>query len=63
MTEGTTTFGSKLNTSLQTNVKPDDIGTQFIDVLPWVGGLVIISFVIYEAKKLIKGASKAKVRL
>lgn len=61
--EGSSTFGSQLNTALQTNVKPDSIGTQFIDILPWVGGLVIVAFVIYEGKKLIKGASKAKVRL
>lgn len=63
MTEGATSFGSKLNTALVTNVKADDIGTQFIDILPWVGGLVVVCFVIYEARKLIKGASKAKVRL
>lgn len=61
--EGSSSFGSQLNTALQKDVKPDSIGTQFIDVLPWVGGLVIVCFVIYEARKLIKGASKAKVRL
>lgn len=61
--EGSSSFGSQLNTALQNDVKPDSIGTQFIDVLPWVGGLVIVCFVIYEARKLIKGASKAKVRL
>lgn len=63
MTEGSTSFGSKLNTSMKTNISPDEVGTQFLDILPWVGGMVIVAFVIYEAKKLIKGASRAKVRL
>lgn len=56
-------FGAKLNAKLQESVKPDDVGTQFMDVLPWVGGLVIVCFVIYEVRKLVKGAAKAKVRL
>ncbi len=57
------TYGKALNTALQSSIKPDSIATQFIDVLPWVGGLVIVCFVLYEARKLIKGAAKGKVRV
>lgn len=63
MEGSTSSFGAQLNTALQKDVKPDSIGTQFIDILPWVGGLVIVCFVIYKGTKLIKGAAKGKVRL
>lgn len=56
-------FGSELNTALTTSVNPNTIGTQFIQILPWVGLMVIVAFVMYEGKKLIKGSAKAKVRL
>lgn len=56
-------MGEALNTSLTTNVTPDGIIEQFIDVIPWVGLMVGAAFLIYEARKLIKGAAKGKVRL
>lgn len=61
--EGSTTIGAALNTGLTTNVKGTTIVTEFISILPWVGTMVGAAFVIYEAKKMIKGASKGKVRL
>ena len=56
-------MGESLNTALKTNVTPDGIIEQFIDVIPWVGLMVGAAFLIYEARKLIKGAAKGKVRL
>jgi len=61
--DATPSMGSKLNTALQTNVNPQTIMDGFIEVLPWVGTLVAVGFLIYEGKKLIKGAGKGKVRL
>lgn len=56
-------LGSKLNTALKNSVDPNTFMDGFVEILPWVGGLVVVSFVVYEARKLIKGASKAKVRV
>lgn len=56
-------MGTALNTALQTNITPSGIIQEFISVLPWVGVMVGAGFVIYEARKLIKGASKGKVRV
>ncbi len=58
-----TGMGESLNTALETNVTATGIVEQFIDVLPWVGVMVGAAFLIYEARKLIKGAAKGKVRL
>lgn len=58
-----TGMGESLNTGLTTNISAEGIIEQFIDVLPWVGIMVGAAFLIYEARKLIKGASKGKVRL
>jgi len=55
------TMGSKLNTALMKDVVPSTIMDEFIAILPWVGAMVPVAFVIREAKKLIKGASKGKV--
>lgn len=57
------TAGSQLNTALNTNVDPNNIVTQFVELMPWIGVMMIVSFTIYEARKLIKGGSKGKVRL
>lgn len=61
--EGATTMGAELNTALTTNIQGTTIISEFISILPWVGTMVGVSFVIYEARKMIKGAAKAKVRL
>lgn len=61
--EVTTTMGSELNTALNTSITPSGIISQFIGVLPWVGGMVAAAFLIYEGRKLIKGAAKGKVRV
>ena len=58
-----TSMGSELNTALQSNITPSGIITEFKSVLPWVGLMVGAAFVIYEARKLIKGAAKGKVRV
>lgn len=61
--DGVKTMGEALNTGLTSNITPQGIITEFIHVLPWVGGLVGAAFLIYEARKLIKGAAKGKVRV
>lgn len=63
MNEATVTMGQSLNTSLNTNITPSGIITEFTSILPWVGVMVGAAFVIYEARKLIKGAAKGKVRV
>lgn len=59
----TTSMGSSLNTALTQNITPSGIITEFTSILPWVGLMVGAAFVIYEARKLIKGAGKGKVRV
>lgn len=61
--EGSTTMGAELNTALTTNIAPTTIISEFVSILPWVGTMVGAAFVIYEARKLIKGAGKGKVRV
>lgn len=63
MNEATVKMGESLNTALNTNITPSGIVTEFISILPWVGVMVGAAFVIYEARKLIKGAAKGKVRV
>ncbi len=55
--------GAALNEGLQTNITASGILSEFISVLPWIGGMVAVAFVIYEARKLIKGTAKGKVRV
>lgn len=57
-----TTMGSALNTGLTSAITGNGIITEFIAILPWVGTMVAGAFLIYEARKLIKGAAKGKVR-
>lgn len=61
--EGSTAIGQALNTALTTNVTGTSIMNEFISILPWVAGMVGVAFLIYEARKLVKGAAKGKVRL
>lgn len=63
MEGATSTMGSSLNTSLTTNITGEKIITEFTSILPWVGVMVGAAFLIYEARKLIKGAAKGKVRV
>lgn len=56
-------FGSSVNTALTTSVNPNQLADQFVEILPWVGLMVVVAFVIYEVRKLVKGAGKGKVRL
>ena len=58
-----TTVGQDLNTALNANVTGSSIISEFINLLPWIGAMVGVAFLIYEARKMIKGASKAKVRV
>lgn len=62
MSEGAASMGSELNTALTSSVKPTTIISEFTSILPWVGLMIGAAFVIYEARKLLKGASKGKVR-
>lgn len=57
------TFGTDVNNALTNSVNPNNLATQFVQILPWVGMMVIVAFVIFEVRKLIKGASKGKVRV
>ena len=61
MEEGAKTMGETLNTGLQSSVTGEKIIAEFVKVLPWVGGLVVAAFIIYEAKRLLEGASHGKV--
>lgn len=61
--ETVATMGESLNTALTSAVTGENIIAQFIDILPWVGVMVGAAFLIYEARKLLKGASKGKVRV
>ena len=60
---GDATIGESLNTGLTTNVTGSGILAEFINLLPWIGAMVGVAFLIYEARKMIKGASKGKVRV
>lgn len=57
------TMGESLNTGLTSSITGAEIIEEFVDILPWVGTMVAAAFVIYEARKMIKGASKGKVRV
>lgn len=57
------TMGAALNTGLTTNITGTGIIEQFISILPWVGAMVGVAFLIYEARKLIRGSAKGKVRV
>lgn len=61
--EAGTTAGEALNTGLTSSISGSAILSNFIAILPWVAGMVGVSFVIYEARKLIKGTAKGKVRV
>lgn len=63
LAEGATTMGSSLNTGLTSAITGEGIIGQFVQILPWVGIMVGAAFLIYEARKLLKGASKGKVRV
>lgn len=56
------TAGEELNTALTNSITPNSIISQFTSILPWIAGMVGISFVVYEGRKLIRGASRAKVK-
>lgn len=61
--DGANSMGTALNTALTTNITPTGIISEFISILPWVGTMVGAAFLIYEGRKLIKGAAKGKVRV
>lgn len=64
MEGGTSTgFGTKMNTSLMTNVNPNGLADEFISFMPWIGSLVVFVFALTIMKRATKGASKGKVRL
>lgn len=62
LAEGTS-MGAEINTGLTNSITPSGIVGEFISYLPWIGGMVAAAFAIYEVRKLIKGASKGKVRV
>lgn len=58
-----TGMGESLNTALTASITGEDIITEFIAILPWVGTMMAAAFVIYEARKMIKGGAQGKVRV
>ena len=61
--EETVTMGESLNTGLTSSITGDKIIGEFVSILPWVGLMVAAAFLIYEARLMLKGAAKRKVRL
>ena len=61
--EETVTMGESLNTGLTSSITGDKIISEFVSILPWVGLMVAAAFLVYESKKMLKGAAKGKVRL
>lgn len=57
------TMGSSLNTALTNSITGEKIIAEFVSILPWVGVMVAAAFLVFEARKLVKGAAKGKVRL
>lgn len=57
------TAGQALNNALTTNVTGTSIMSDFISVLPWVAGIIGVSFLLYEGRKLLKGTAKGKLRV
>ena len=63
MEETEITMGESLNTGLTSSITGDKITGEFVSILPWVGLMVAAAFLIYEARLMLKGAAKGKVRL
>ena len=63
LAEEATSMGSALNTGLTNSITGTAIIDQFISILPWIAVMVGAAFLIYEARKMLKGAAKGKVRL
>ena len=63
MEETEITMGESLNTGLTSSITGDKIIGEFVSILPWVGLMVAAAFLIYEARLMLKGAAKGKVRL
>lgn len=61
--ETSASMGTKLNSALMTNIEPSTIITEFVAILPWIGAMVGAAFVIYEARKMLRGAAQGKVRV
>lgn len=61
--EAAVSGGDALNTALTTSLDPSSFLTEFLKIMPWIGGLVTVAFLIYEGRKLIKGSAKMKVRV
>lgn len=62
--EGSTpTMGETLNTALTQSITGEKIISEFVKILPWVALMVVAAFLIYESRKMVKGASHAKVNL
>lgn len=63
MEEGVKTMGEALNTGLQSSITGEKLMAEFVKLLPWAGGIVVAAFIIYEARKMVKGASHGKVKI
>lgn len=62
LTEGTTA-GAAINTGLQASVQPSGITDNFVAMLPWIGAMMLVALVVWQAKKLLKGGAHAKLKL
>lgn len=60
--EGTTGSMSEIVTALNTGITSETLFGTVADLMPWVITLTIASLGLYFLRKLVKGASKGKVR-
>lgn len=63
LTDATTTAGAAINTGLQNSVQPATILDNFVAMLPWIGAMLVVALVVWQAKKLLKGGAHAKLKL
>lgn len=54
--------GKQMNDALMRDVNPNNLANQFVELMPWIGLMVVVCFAIYEVRRLIKGGSKGKVK-
>lgn len=62
LAETSSNLASQVNTALETNVAPSGLVDQVVGLMPWIGAMVLVVFLIYEVRKLGKGASKGKLK-
>lgn len=62
MNDPVTGFQALVN-AIQTAINTSDMWTNLGTLFGAVGGLVLFSFLLYEVRKLVRGAQKGKARI